>query len=493
MNARKMNAKKMNMKKNVILVFILITLLLIAFYINVKEEQSLKKQYSVDGINLSELSLNDLKEINLPHLNARYDQSKAHWIDSESKRALDSELVEEVLVTLSYFKVVKKIPYKEISPDFFKTFFKNQPTQFKLFFNRHDLNVTIGEKHQYENQFYALIEANGKKSSDIYLIENERPLDVVAQGQSSYVDLKYQRMLTFLNQPKDFFYDKHLFLDAILNGDKSEIEFINSSEGKLRDFSLDLKNMETIPKTFSGLRYNTLYMKQWARELKELKAKELVDLSADKKVLNTLKDLSLKISLTWNSGQKDTLNVYTNFKGASGIFLRLNDQNTIYQLDAEATKVVIKSPFDFWDKKIINNPTLSEFSFDLIEAPRKSLSVFIPKSENVVFYDKKTNKELTHPFLKELLSVLLLEEALWVDLKDVFKWKEIFSVNVGDERFHFYHYPPLLLDSDPTHWAIVSEKGDLKGNSSQSKGLSIVYYFPIQGMSYSSIADLINY
>jgi len=146
--------------------------------------------------------------IKLGHLNkivfknVAIDTTKNEWTINKVK--IKNKFIKEINLFFVNFKIQKKIKLKEI-PDK-KSFEKQFTRKFSLMFDKDNVNIFIGEKLAFSQDFYIKISTKDNTSYGIvkYDILINKP---IKRSEYHRTDFQYLKVLAWINVTKSYFFE----------------------------------------------------------------------------------------------------------------------------------------------------------------------------------------------------------------------------------------------------------------------------------------------
>ncbi len=333
------------MKKNLGLLFILIALIASAYFSEELGEENRIAQLQIKERLYDPVKFGELQGLKTPA--GKILRGRDDYYTSKEYKLADRSLVEFVFQILGGIKAKRFLTPDEIAGKERSVFIPNEKLKFTILFEKGTLTYVLGKKLDFDRSFYMEIHNSltGKKTMAIAydVTPDEAPKSESEFHRSSE---KYDRLLTLLSLPEDYFYDRRIFKRFSLEKVMADWRSVSIHNVYNRSFSIDVAGFTTRPPIVPGLEYDINSFKNYLEKLIQMKADRLILKWERSKLAGPLGS----ISITKKSGKKINLELFNFYKGIEGRYAISSESDDLFELSKDETLPFFSGHQIFWNK-----------------------------------------------------------------------------------------------------------------------------------------------
>lgn len=364
---------------NFILFTLLVILLTFVYLFEEKRNQKEVERYNSTAIfqhNASDeiLAIN-AKDFSLIKGDGSFYTSQNHMLVSQDR-------INEFFSYLSKLKVKRVLSSSELNQA--QVSYDEKSLFVEFVFKNGSSKLVLGPKLSFDRSFYfKSVEKNDgdKNMNDNKLVEKNGicfydailPVPFTKENEHNH-EWPYKEFQKFLSLKDEDFFELNMFKESELLKQGNGVESIWSSiaiENIYKEkYSLDLKNLITIPVPPSGIEHLKDPIKNKSIELLSLRAYKIIP-KYDKSLL---KNIIARVTVTSVDTIQKQLFFYREYGQEVGTFVTTDYSNSLYFVSNDSVPFVLSRVSDFWDKRVV---TIRPEEFQ--ELNDKSLTISSPQ------------------------------------------------------------------------------------------------------------------
>ncbi len=376
------------MKKTIILLCIAVGLgIFTYFFEELRGVKKVEAEKTAQAL-FDQSKLGEFVGLKLPRATLQKIGGRFHVL--ETNQLVDESKLQEVLDILGHLQVKRVLSENDLKVVGRQEFFPSEKDRFVFLFEKGEVPVLFGKKVEHDQSFYVEVKTpTGVKT--VLAFDSSPQLTPLTQEDYRLNPYKYGRILSIVWLTPGFFNDTFIFREWKHQHGPETFSKIEVKNIRNVPLTIDLLNKSLTPRPPAQIAYLENAFSDYAKALFNMQAGQLWA----PQDLGKLSEQVATLSITTTTGKIFVLQLFkkatgTDHKVRSGQFVKVSDEELVFEISSTSAKLLFSSSQDFLEKRIYKNMGADGLSlqgdkeepFTVSFSNGASAKLIIPKGED---------------------------------------------------------------------------------------------------------------